>query len=88
MVNWKIKTLVLRSKNKKDCNFLENELTKLFRFVTSQTHFYFDGKIFDQVDGVAMGSPLAPALANLFIGYNEQKWLESDHGRLVEFYRR
>ena len=80
--------MVLRSKNKKDCNFLENELTKLFRFVTSQTNFYFDGKIFDQVDGVAMGSPLAPALANLFIGYNEQKWLESDHGRLVEFYRR
>ena len=35
-----------------------------------------------------MGSPLGPALANLFIGYNEQKWLESDHGRPVEFYRR
>ena len=35
-----------------------------------------------------MGSPLGPALANLFMGYNEQKWLESDHGRLVKFYRR
>ena len=35
-----------------------------------------------------MGSPLRPALANLFIGYNEQKWLESDHGRLIKFYRR
>ena len=22
------------------------------------------------------------------MGYNEQKWLESDHGRLVKFYRR
>ena len=44
----------------------------MFRFATSQTHFYFDGKIFDQVDGVVMGSPLAPALANLFIGYTEQ----------------
>ena len=31
---------------------------KLFRFAISQTHFYFDGKIFDQVDGVAMFSPL------------------------------
>ena len=60
----------------------------MFRFATSQTHFYFDGKIFDQVDGVAMGSPLGPASANLFIGHNEQKWLESDHGRLVKFYRR
>ena len=35
-----------------------------------------------------MGSPLGPTLANLFMGYNEQKWLESDHGRLVNFYRR
>ena len=28
-----------------------------------------------------MGSPLGPALANLFMGYNEQKWSESDHGQ-------
>ena len=74
--------------NTKDLKFLENELTKLFRFATSQTHFYFDGKIFAQVDGVAIGCPLAPAWANLFMGYNEQKWLESGHGRLVKFYRR
>ena len=74
--------------NKKDLKFLENELTKLFCFATSQTHFYFDGKIFILVDGIAMGSPLGPALANLFMGYNEQKWLESDHGRLVKFYHK
>ena len=72
--------------NKKDLKFLENELTKLFRFATSQTHSYFDEKIFDQVDGVAMGSSLGPALASLFMGYYEQKWLESDRGRLVKFY--
>ena len=41
--------------------FSENELNKLFRFATSQTHFYFDVKIFDQADGVAIGSPLGPA---------------------------
>ena len=74
--------------NKKDLKFSENELPKLFRFATSQMHFYFDAKIFHQVDGVAMGSPLGPALANWFMGYNEQKLLESDHGRLNKFYRR
>ena len=74
--------------NKKDLKFSENELTKLFRFATSQMHFYFDAKIFHQVDGVALGSPLGPALANWFMGYNEQKLLESDHGRLNKFYRR
>ena len=75
----------LISENKKGLKFSENELTKLFRFATSQTHFYFDGKIFDQVDGVAMASPLRPALANLFMVYNEQKWLESDHGIFFVF---
>ena len=35
-----------------------------------------------------MGSPLGPALANLFVAYNEKKWLESDHNRLVKFYGR
>ena len=59
--------------NKRDLEFSENELTKLFLFATSQAHLYFDEKIFDQVDGVAMGSHLGPASANLFMGYNEQK---------------
>ena len=74
--------------NKKDLKFSENELTKLFRFARAQTHFWFHGKIFDQVDGVATCSPLGPASVNLFMGYFEQKWLESDDGRLVKFYRK
>ena len=32
----------LISENKKDLKFSENELTKLFRFAMTQTHFYFD----------------------------------------------
>ena len=35
-----------------------------------------------------MGSPLGPAMAKLFLGYKEQKWLGSNHGRLVKFYLR
>ena len=35
-----------------------------------------------------MGSSLGPAVANSFMGYNEQKWVESDHARLAKFYRR
>ena len=30
--------------------------------------------------------PLSPVLVNSFMGSNEQKWFESDHGRLVKFY--
>ena len=44
-------------------------------FSTSKTNFIFDGVIYDQIDGIDMGSPLAPTLANLFMGYNEGKWL-------------
>ena len=34
-----------------------------------------------------MGSPLAPVLANLFIGHHEKRWLEN-YNFGIEFYRR
>lgn len=49
------------------------DLRKLFVFATSQMNFLFNGKYYDQVDGVAMSSPLAPVLANLFMGHMERK---------------
>ena len=51
--------------------------TKLFCFDTAQTHdFSFLGYFFDQIDGVAMSSPFAPVLANLFMGHHKKRWLE------------
>ena len=42
------------------------------RLFTLETHFIFKGTYYAyQVDGVAMGSPLAPVLANLFMGHHE-----------------
>ena len=35
--------------------------------------FSFDGKIYKQIDGVAMGALLGPVLANIFIGYQGSK---------------
>ena len=37
-------------------NFKISDLTKLFKFATCETHFLFNGKFYDQIDGVAMGS--------------------------------
>ena len=51
------------------------DLKTLFLFATSQTHFIFNSKFYNQFDGVAMGSPLAPVLANIFMGFHESKWL-------------
>ena len=64
------------------------QLRKLFVFATKQSHFSFDNVIYDQVDGVAMGSPLAPALANLFLGHFESFWLKEPKASKVLFYRR
>ena len=68
---------------------LSNEdLTKLFSFATAQTHFLFNGTTYDQKDGVSMGSPLAPVLANLFMGHHENIWLQNYSKSKLSFYRR
>ena len=58
--------------NNSDIKFTKCELRKLFRIATFQTHFSFISTIFDQIDGVAKGPPLAPVLANLFMDFHEQ----------------
>ena len=42
----------------------KRELKQLFNFATSGTHFIFNGSFYDQIDGVSMGSPFGPVLAN------------------------
>ena len=56
-------------------NITKKELKKLFLFATSQTCFLFNGKFYNQIDGAAKGSPLAPILANIFMGSYKSKWL-------------
>ena len=36
---------------------------------TKSVEFSFNNVMYKQTDGVAMGSPLDPALANIFVGY-------------------
>ena len=52
-------------------NITRKDRKKLFLFATSKTHFIFNSKFYNQIDGVAMGSPLAPVLANIFMGFHE-----------------
>ena len=66
----------------------KNKLKKLFLFATSQTHFLFDGKFYYQTDGVTIGSPLAPVLANIFTGFYESKWLNEYNFNKPKFYLR
>ena len=42
----------------------------------AMSHFFtFDNKYYCQLDGVAMGSPLGPTLANVFLCHFEKHWL-------------
>ena len=43
------------------------------RSATSSVEFSFNNNMYKQTDGVAMGSPLGPSLANIFVGYYEEK---------------
>ena len=51
----------------------ESSFKELMRLVTSGVEFSFNGTMFRQIDGVAMGSPLGPTLANIFVGFFEKK---------------
>lgn len=51
-------------------------LHTLLAFATKRSHFLFDGQYYDQIDGVAMGSPLGSVLANIFMCHFEERWTD------------
>ena len=46
------------------------------KLATSDVQFSFNNIIRSQIDGVTMGLPLGPTLANIFVGYLESKIAE------------
>lgn len=51
----------------------KKELQKLLEICTKESHFQFNGVFYDQIDGVAMGSPLGPLFASVFMSNFERK---------------
>ena len=47
------------------------------RVLSQNTYFSFQGQFYEQVEGVAMGSPVGPIVANLYMEYFEQKALSA-----------
>ena len=69
--------------------FKKSELKQLLCLATKESYFIFNGLLYKQVDGVAMGSALGPFLANAFLSYYEKNWLNNcPQGVKPVFYRR
>ena len=56
--------------------FDKSQFTKLLEIVVQDTRFLFNKDIYKQVDGVSMGSPLGPIMANIFMCFLEEQMLE------------
>ena len=63
-------------------------LKDLLDLCTKDSVFIFDKQLYRQVDGVAMGSPLGPLLANVFMCFSEKKWLSNCPGEFKPIYYR
>ena len=48
------------------------DLSESLKLATIESSFIFDNKLCKQIDGVAMGSPLGPTLANDFLCHYEK----------------
>ena len=58
-------------------NIPKTVLKELLYLCTKQLHFTFNNSIYIQCDGVAMGSPLGPLLANIFMTSLEEDLIPS-----------
>ena len=60
----------------------KDQLRTLLELCTKELHFSFNGDMFKQTDGVAMGSPLGPVLANIFMAELEETLVPTLNGKM------
>ena len=54
-----------------------SDIILLLEFCLKNTYFSFQEQFYEQVEGAAMGSPVSPIVANLYMEYLEQKVLHA-----------
>ena len=73
-----IKDLLVKDSILKDRTVIGiDDIILLLEFCLKKTYFSFQGQFFEQVEGAAMGSPVSPIVANLYMEYLEQKALST-----------
>ena len=66
-------------------SFPRKIFVELMQLSTCAVEFSFNNNMHRQIDGFATGSPLGPALANIFVGYQEAKIFNIAKRPLVYF---
>lgn len=69
-----------------DLNISKTELAVLLTIATKDQLFQFDKQLYEQIDGVAMESPLGLLLANVFMCHIED--ILQRNGKLPAYYKR
>ena len=64
----------LLSDNETLHNLNKDQFKCLLTLATKEFYFLFDGDFYQHADGVSMGSPLGPTLANIFLCCYEDIW--------------
>ena len=73
-----IKHLLEKDSTLKDRTvLLVKDIILLLEFCLKNTYFSFQGQYYEQVEGAAMGSPVSPIVANLYMDYFEHKPLNT-----------
>jgi retron-type reverse transcriptase len=65
----------------------EDDVLALFKHVLTTTYVCFDGQFYEQTEGVAMGSPLSPVIANFFMEDFEKNAIEQATHKPVCWFR-
>ena len=67
------KDLLVKDHTLKERTIMEvDDIILLLEFCLKNTYFSFQDQFYGQVEGTAMGSPVSPFVANLYIEYLEQ----------------
>ena len=67
------KQLEADTKLKLQTNLNVDDIMELLKFIVTTTYFSLRGTIYQQKFGKAMGSPVSPVIANLFMEWLEQQ---------------
>ena len=68
--------ILFSSMTNKD-DIIKDYFHELLSICMSESLVLFDGEFYKQIDGLAIGSPLGPILANIFLCFHKQIWLDN-----------